>query len=159
TGTRMYQPPEASAGRPAMMQADVYALGVLLYQVLVGDLDTPFGEGWEDELRSAWTRMSLDPAGDIRFRLLTGDLRACLVKDPAARLGTAAQRVERIETLPARVAKEEAEEARERAEREAAEATERAAREVAHLRRLRLALAGALAVLAVIAGLGMFAYR
>jgi eukaryotic-like serine/threonine-protein kinase len=54
TGTRMYQPPESSAGRPAMMQADVYALGVLLYQMVLGDFDSPFGEGWEDELRSAW---------------------------------------------------------------------------------------------------------
>jgi tetratricopeptide (TPR) repeat protein len=155
----MYQPPEASAGRPAMMQADVYALGVLLYQMLLGDFDTPFGEGWEDELRAAWSGLGLDPARDVRFRLLTGDIRSCVVKDPSRRLGTAAQVVERIETLPARVAREEAEAARLRAEREAAEATERAAREAARIRRLRGVLAGALAVLAVVAALGLFAYQ
>jgi tetratricopeptide (TPR) repeat protein len=146
TGTRMYQPPEASAGRPAMMQADVFALGVLLYQVLLGDLDTPFGEGWEDELRAAWTRMGLDPARDRRWGLLCGDIRSCVVKDPTRRLGTAAQVVERLETLEARVAQEDA-------RREAATARERARR----IRRLRRALAGALAVLLLVAGLGVFA--
>jgi tetratricopeptide (TPR) repeat protein len=162
TGTRMYQPPEASAGRPAMMQADVFALGVLFYQMVLGDFDTPFGEGWEDELRSAWMRMGLDPDRDRRFRLLCGDIRSCVDKNPARRLATAAQVVERIETLDARVA---AEEARHRAEREAAEAEERADREAAkarerarRIRSLRRALAGVLVVLVLVAGLGVFAY-
>jgi hypothetical protein len=150
TGTRMYQPPEASAGRPAMMQADVFALGVLLYQVLLGDLETPFGEGWEDELRGAWTRMGLDPATDRRFRLLCGDIRSCVVKDPARRLATAAQVVERIETLDTRIALEEAEEARLNAEREAATARERNR----WIRRLRWARVGGIMALVLVACLG-----
>ena len=44
TGTRMYQPPEASLGRTATVQGDVYALGVLLYQVLVGNLGADAGD-------------------------------------------------------------------------------------------------------------------
>jgi tetratricopeptide (TPR) repeat protein len=47
TGTRMYQPPEANLARPATMQGDVYALGVLLYQMVIGDFDQPLGIGWE----------------------------------------------------------------------------------------------------------------
>jgi serine/threonine protein kinase len=53
SGTRMYQPPEASLGRPATVQADVFALGVLLYQMIIGDLDQPLGIGWERRLAAA----------------------------------------------------------------------------------------------------------
>jgi tetratricopeptide (TPR) repeat protein len=89
-----------------------------------------------------------------------------VVKDPARRLGTAAQVVERIETLDARVAQEEAEEARVHAEREAAAARERAEHEAAaarerarRIRGLRWALAGAVSMLVLVAGLGVYAAR
>ena len=46
TGTRMYQPPEANlAGRPPCRGTS--ALGVLLFQMVVGDFDQPLGHGWE----------------------------------------------------------------------------------------------------------------
>src|SRR4051812_22301948 len=41
TGTRLYVPPEVLVGKPFTVQGDVYALGVLLYQVVVGDLKRP----------------------------------------------------------------------------------------------------------------------
>ncbi len=53
TGTRMYQPPEANLARPATVQGDVYALGVLLFQMIVGDFDQPLGHGWERRLDAA----------------------------------------------------------------------------------------------------------
>jgi serine/threonine protein kinase len=57
TGTRMYQPPEASLARTATVQDDVYALGVMLYQVLIGDFDQSLGHGWERRLEAApWSR-------------------------------------------------------------------------------------------------------
>ena len=56
TGTRMYQPPEANLARPATVQGDVYALGVLLYQMIIGDFDKPLGHGWERHLEEARRR-------------------------------------------------------------------------------------------------------
>jgi serine/threonine protein kinase len=56
SGTRMYQPPEANLARPATVQGDVYALGILLYQMIIGDFDQPLGHGWERRLELARTR-------------------------------------------------------------------------------------------------------
>ncbi len=47
TGTRMYAPPESLLGKPPTVQTDVYALGVLLYQLAIGDLQRPLATGWE----------------------------------------------------------------------------------------------------------------
>ena len=41
TGTRMYSPPESLKNKPFTTQGDVYALGVLLYQMVIGDLAHP----------------------------------------------------------------------------------------------------------------------
>ena len=45
TGTRMYAPPESLAGRPFTTQGDVYALGVLLYQMAVARPGPAAGAG------------------------------------------------------------------------------------------------------------------
>ena len=66
TGTRMYQPPEANLARPATVQGDVYALGVLLFQTVVGDFDQPLGHGWERRLEAARRRGSAMGDGHVR---------------------------------------------------------------------------------------------
>jgi tetratricopeptide (TPR) repeat protein/serine/threonine protein kinase len=132
-GTRMYQPPEANLARPATVQGDVYALGVLLFQLIVGDFDQPLGHRWERGLKAAHARdrvgeahsephpegetpsrpairhlsaatHPLDPADDLELRLLMDDVGACVDVDPSARLASVAQFVERIQTLDKRVA-------------------------------------------------------
>ena len=45
TGTRMHAPPESMSERPYTVQGDVYALGVLYYQLVIGDLTKPLGVG------------------------------------------------------------------------------------------------------------------
>ena len=47
TGTLMYLPPEVLAGQSPTAGADVYALGVLLYQLTTGDFRKPLAPGWE----------------------------------------------------------------------------------------------------------------
>ncbi|MCA9212630.1 MAG: serine/threonine protein kinase [Planctomycetales bacterium] len=56
TGTAMYAAPETLKAKLASEEAekrqrDVYSLGVLLYQMVIGDLEEPIGEGWRTEIR------------------------------------------------------------------------------------------------------------
>jgi serine/threonine protein kinase len=51
TGTLMYLAPEVLAGQSPSAGADVYALGVMLYQLTIGDFRKPLAPGWESEIK------------------------------------------------------------------------------------------------------------
>src|ERR1700683_4586282 len=110
TGTLMYLAPEVLAGQSPSAGADVYALGVMLYQLTIGDFRKPLAPGWEAEIQ--------DP-------LLREDIADAACGDPAKRLNSAADLVERLLTLEQRrIKRDELEAARSRAlvaERELAE--------------------------------------
>ena len=93
SGTRMYAPPESMSGRPFTTQGDVYALGVLLYQLVVADLDRPAAQGWER---------------DVADDLLREDIAACLDGDLARRISARAL-AQRLRALPQRRAARDAE--------------------------------------------------
>ena len=71
TGTLMYLAPETLSGNPATAQADVYALGVMLYQMVVGDFRKPLSPGWEDGVADPLLREDIAAAvsGDLARRL------------------------------------------------------------------------------------------
>jgi serine/threonine protein kinase/DNA-binding winged helix-turn-helix (wHTH) protein len=114
TGTLMYLAPEVLAGQSPSASADVYALGVMLYQLLVGDFRKPLAPGWESEIA--------DP-------LLREDIAEAASGDPAKRLNSAAELAEHLLTLGQRRTKRnELEAAKQRAqlaERKLAEAQAR----------------------------------
>jgi non-specific serine/threonine protein kinase len=56
TGTLMYLAPEVLAGQSPNASADVYALGVMLYQLVVGDFRKPLAPGWEAEIADPMLR-------------------------------------------------------------------------------------------------------
>src|SRR5216684_2365767 len=87
TGTLMYLAPEVLAGQSPSAGADVYALGVMLYQLALGDFRKPLAPGWE---------------ADIRDPLLREDIADAACGDPAKRLNSAADLVERLLTLDQR---------------------------------------------------------
>ena len=93
-GTQLYHAPELMEGKAATVQADVYALGVLLYQMVVGDLFRALGPGWE--------RL-------IDDELLCEDIAVTVDVSPQRRLGNALRIGERLRTLDQRRAKLEAE--------------------------------------------------
>lgn len=129
TGTLMYLAPEILAGQTATASSDVYALGVLLYQLLIGDFRRPLAPGWESEIENP---------------LLREDIAAAACGDPSRRLSTAAELLDRLLTLDQRrVRREELEAAHLR--------TQRAESRLALARARRPWIA--LAIVALVAGL------
>jgi serine/threonine protein kinase/class 3 adenylate cyclase len=76
TGTQIYMAPELLAGEPASVRSDVYSLGVVLYQLLVGNFNRP--------LTTDWAKRISDP-------LLRQDLERCFAGDAADRFADAAE--------------------------------------------------------------------
>jgi non-specific serine/threonine protein kinase len=87
SGTWMYMAPETLAGQSPTVQSDVYGLGIVLWQLLVGDLRRPMATGWERSI------------GD---ELLRADIAGATEGDPAARFVSAAELVHRLERLEER---------------------------------------------------------
>ena len=79
----LYLAPERFKGRPASFASDVYALGVLLYQVIVGNPDRPLAPDW----RSA-----------VSDEFLAEVLEAVLERKPERR-PSVGELVERLRTL------------------------------------------------------------
>jgi len=130
TGTQLYLAPELLEGKPPTLQADVFALGVLLYQVVVGDLQRALAPGWERA---------------VEDDLLREDVAALVDGSPERRLADAAEAARRLRRLEAR-----------RAERAAAEQARREA-EAARLalertRKRRKLVIAAGAILVIFAG-------
>jgi DNA-binding winged helix-turn-helix (wHTH) protein/serine/threonine protein kinase len=86
-GTWMYTAPEVREGGPPTVAADVFALGVMLYQVVIGDLGRQLTVGWEAGVH--------DP-------LLRDDIQRAAAGDPAERLASAADLAQRLSSLEER---------------------------------------------------------
>lgn len=137
TGTLMYLAPEVLAGQSPSASADVYALGVMLYQLTIGDFRKPVVPGWEAEIH--------DP-------LLREDIADAACGDPAKRLSSAADLVERLLTIEQRrVRRDELEATRLRAQV--------AERKLAETRARRPWLVFAVCALAAGLGLSFALYR
>jgi non-specific serine/threonine protein kinase len=132
SGTLFYLAPELIAGGAATVRADIYALGVMLYQLLVGDFRRPLAPGWEREIDDELLREDISLAADF---------------DPGRRLGDAAELARRLRSLSVR--------ARQRAdERAAAVLVVRQREQVASWRTRRrwlLALCGVFALASAVA--------
>lgn len=101
-GTRLYSAPELLEGKPPTMQSDLYALGVVLYQVVAGDLKRALAPGWERDVPDA---------------LLAEDIAMCADRDPAKRPRSAPEVADRLRQLePRRQARSAAEQARREAD-------------------------------------------
>jgi len=76
--TAAYRAPEVALGAAPGMASDIYALGLILYQMVVGDLDRPLAAGWEGEVADPLLRedIALAAAGDVERRLESAALLA-----------------------------------------------------------------------------------
>jgi serine/threonine protein kinase len=83
-GTQPYIAPELLRGQASTAQCDVYALGVLLYQLVSGDLHRALSTGWER---------------DITDELLREDIAAATDGDPTRRIATVLELADRVRRL------------------------------------------------------------
>ncbi len=86
-GTLLYMAPELFKGTPASVSSDVYAAGILLYQLLKGDLAKSLTPDWQSA---------------IEQESLRGDLKSCLASNPARRFGSMEELAERLRHWKAR---------------------------------------------------------
>ena len=77
-GSAMYCSPEVLAGEYPTQRSDVFALGVLLYQMAVGDLRRPLVPGWESDIEDPVLREDIRSAATLRApdRLVSASLLA-----------------------------------------------------------------------------------
>jgi serine/threonine protein kinase len=87
TGTPLYLAPELLAGGLPSLRSDVYALGVILYQLIIGDFRRPLAPGWER---------------DVGDELLREDIAWAAAGNPTQRLADAARLAVQLRTLDAR---------------------------------------------------------
>jgi serine/threonine protein kinase len=100
-GTPLYLAPEQAAGSPATGSSDLYALGVIAYEMLTG---RPPYEGPATAVLLAHRDSPLPPLPSSVPPGLGGLVRALTAKDPAARPENAAavaERATRLRTAPA----------------------------------------------------------
>lgn len=86
-GTPLYIAPEIMAGQAPSARCDVYALGVMLYQILAGDMKKPLATGWE---------------ADIADPLLREDIAEATQGDPLRRIASAGELAGRLRALAVR---------------------------------------------------------
>jgi non-specific serine/threonine protein kinase len=97
-GTAHYLAPELLQGAPKTIRSDLYALGVMLYQLVAGDLARPIAPGWEQ---------------NVDDELLRADIAAAANDDATRRPTSAAELATRLRTLESRRQRLASERARE----------------------------------------------
>ena len=112
SGTALYMAPELLRTGVATIRSDVFALGILLYQMIIGDFRQTVTPGWRRQ---------------IKDEVLAEDIASATDLDPKHRLHSVAELLDRLQSRDERAA--------ERARRREADAALKAARR--HLERTR----------------------
>lgn len=104
-GTPYYMSPEQAIGAPTDERTDLYALGVILYQLLTSE--KPYVGATTDEILAQHKEAPL-PQLPSALALYQPLLNKLLAKDPAQRFANAREVLEALEALPVSIAEAEA---------------------------------------------------
>ncbi|MBW2459909.1 MAG: protein kinase [Deltaproteobacteria bacterium] len=107
-GTPGYMSPEQAAGKPLDHRTDVFALGVILYEMVTGK--RPFEGTSSMDIIIATSRDEPRPAPELNPQVtpeLDGALRQCLAKDPAQRWASCRELAAALQALGNRVSSQE----------------------------------------------------
>jgi len=129
--TALYVAPEIMAGASPSVASDIYSLGLILFQLAIGDLQRPLAPGWESLV-----------VDDV----LRADIARAAALEPGDRFASAADLADHLERIEARA--EQA--ARDRAEAQAQAKLRRTA-ELAQARRPWIVAAGIVLLLGIAA--------
>jgi class 3 adenylate cyclase/tRNA A-37 threonylcarbamoyl transferase component Bud32 len=135
-GTQVYMAPELLAGGPAAVASpasDIYSLGVVLYQLIAGDLTRPLTGEWRE---------------DVGDPILKEDLARCIAHNPANRFQSAAELASELRSYETRSA-----------ELVASRAAEEQRVKSARSRKASLRTVIAIFVLVVLGGAGFFGWN
>jgi non-specific serine/threonine protein kinase len=133
-GSALYMAPEVIAGELPTQRSDVFALGVLAYQIVVGNLRRSLAPGWEN---------------DVEDPLLREDIALAAAANPERRQLDARGLAERLRTLAARHATRDA-------QRQRDEALQRQSGQLALMARRRRLLGVGSVVLALVLSLSLW---
>jgi serine/threonine protein kinase len=97
-GTPYYMSPEQAAGAATDERADLYSLGVILYQMLTGE--KPYVGTTTDEILEQHRNAALPVLG-AELAVYQPLLNKLLAKDPSQRFGSAREVLEALEQTPA----------------------------------------------------------
>ncbi|MES2684127.1 MAG: winged helix-turn-helix domain-containing protein [Pseudomonadota bacterium] len=142
--TTLYLAPEVLEGQPQTIRGDVYALGVLLYQLCVGDFRKPVSTGWEY---------------GIEDELLQKDIAEAVQGNPERRLSSAQELADRIRELETRRETLLAQRRAEAEQKAAADEAQLTRRKIEQLRVRRKGLIVALVLLLAGLGASLLLYR
>ncbi|WP_125077406.1 tetratricopeptide repeat protein [Pseudoxanthomonas sp. SGT-18] len=102
-GSLLYIAPEVVAGEAATLRSDVYALGVLVFQLLGGDLRGALGPGWEARIADPLLREDIALAAAIDPQQRSLDARSLAARLRGLEPRRAARRQAREQALQARL--------------------------------------------------------
>src|SRR6056297_3403686 len=137
SGTLMYLAPELLQTGTATVRSDIFALGVLLFQILAGDFRRSLTPGWRRQ---------------VNDELLVEDIAAATDHDPARRPASVDELIRRIHNLDERRQKREQ-------KRQRKEALEQSQRALEEQRARRPWIWAAVASLMIGLGLSLYLYR
>jgi len=103
--TPLYLAPEIAQGQGHSIPSDIYSLGVIIYQILSGDIDKPMTTGWRDDIDDVL--LIADIVGATQGSVVDRIPSAVTLRDNLDKINQRREKLEVSQALEARAAESE----------------------------------------------------